>query len=121
LPLNSLAEVDNVSWSTPAGATEQGHDAPQETARRRLGHSVVSGRFDDVFAVVALLAAVTALWAVGQGAVGVALLAAGTISVVVVLRRRTRSVVATLAAARAEIARRRTPTGRSSAPSRTCS
>jgi diguanylate cyclase (GGDEF)-like protein/PAS domain S-box-containing protein len=59
----------------------------------------------DAFAVVALLAAVSALWIAGAGAAGAALLAAGTVSVLVALRRRMQTVAATLERARAELAR----------------
>src|SRR5262245_20108945 len=89
LPPNCLAEVAIVIWSTS--------DRPQRDA--------VSKRFDDVFAVVALLAAVAALWIAGEGGAGAALLAAGMISVAVVLRRRMRAVATTLAKAKAELDR----------------
>lgn len=60
-------------------------------------------RFDSVFAAAVLLAAVSALWSVVQGAWGTGLLAIGTICLVVILRRRTRRVTAALTDIRSEL------------------
>src|SRR5262245_51356628 len=74
----------------------------------RTNRLLVPGGFEGLFAVIALLAAVSALWIAGEGAGGTALLAAGTISLVVILRRRMQKVAAVLAAARAELERAET-------------
>jgi diguanylate cyclase (GGDEF)-like protein/PAS domain S-box-containing protein len=88
--------------------TKQRHDdAPAEGAPHKDRH-LVPGGFEGLFAVVALLAAVSALWIAGEGASGTALLVAGTISLIVILRRRMQKVAAVLAAARAELERAET-------------
>src|SRR5215217_7111675 len=99
-----------VFWQIFERARHVRQVGPPVTDEEREVRQVVPGGFDGLFAMVAFLAAVTALWVAGRSEIGVALLTVGAIAVVVGLRRWMRVVVATLAAARAELDRAETHT-----------
>ncbi|MEA2596388.1 MAG: hypothetical protein QOF01_2857 [Thermomicrobiales bacterium] len=89
--------------SLPTSGRVSPRGGGRQVAGGRGDRRVVPTRFDGLFAAVALLAAISALWAAVDGAIGAALMAAGTVSLVVVLRRRVRDVETTLAVARADL------------------
>ena len=70
-----------------------------------------AARFESVFIVTALLALASTLWVAGQGAWGIALLAAGTVGLTLVLRQRITRVTAELTDTQSERDRAEARTG----------